>query len=274
MSDRNTGAWRALLALLVLLPAAPARAWGPLAHQAVVSEAIDTLEAPLKPYFKRHRLEMPTLAPDPDAARPEEGPDRRFAVDRLLPFPFRDLPRHEAEVGRRFEAQAAGLGRLPWLVGESYERLVDAFRSGDKARILAEADTLAALVADLHNPLALTDNADGQKSGQHGLWVRVGTRLPEAMQKRLGLDADAAHYLDDPAGHAFSIVNAAYVWLDNLLYQEDLARRSAAGYGDAYYESLEARVGPLVKARLSEAATDAGSYWTTAWTAAGRPGLR
>ena len=36
-----------------------------------------------------------------------------------------------------------------------------------------------ALVADLHSPLALSENADGQKTGQDGLWVRFNTRLPE-----------------------------------------------------------------------------------------------
>jgi hypothetical protein len=40
---------------------------------------------------------------------------------------------------------------------------VEAFRAKDKARILAESDTLATLVTDLHNPLALTDNTDGQE---------------------------------------------------------------------------------------------------------------
>ena len=110
---------------------------------------------------------------------------------------------------------------------ESYGRLVEAFRAKDKAKILAESDLLAGLVADLHNPLALTDNADGQKTGQHGLWTRVSVRLPEVLDglNRLKLDPDAAHFLDQPKEHAFGILNATYVWLDNLLYEEDLARR-------------------------------------------------
>jgi hypothetical protein len=34
------------------------------------------------------------------------------------------------------------------------------------------------------------------------------------------------------------------------------------------------KVGPLMKGRLEEATTDAGSYWYTAWTTAGRPELK
>src|SRR5262249_37117071 len=159
------------------------------------------------------------------------------------------------------------------LIQESYKRLVDAFKAKDKAAILNESDALAGLVADLHNPLALTDNADGAKTGQHGLWVRFSVKFPEAMEHRLKLDPEAARYLDDPSGDVVAQTAATYVWLDTLLYEDDLARRGREGYTSIYYEALEARAGGLLRARLSEAAADAGSYWYTAWTVAGRPEL-
>ena len=269
---------RAAHTLLVLAasmgPVAPAGAWGLAAHQAVNARAIDSLPKGLKAYYEAHEREMPTLALEATAA--EEGPERRFAVDRLLAFPFLDLPRTEAALKERYGEAADKVGRLPWLVHESYGRLVEAFRAKDKAKILAESDVIAGLVADLHNPLALTDNADGQKTGQHGLWTRVSVRLPEVLDglNRLKLDPDAAHFLDQPKEHAFGILNATYVWLDNLLYEEDLARRGKSGYAEIYYEDLAGRTGPLVRERLSRAAGNAGSYWYTAWTEAGRPELK
>jgi hypothetical protein len=250
----------------------PALAWGPGVHARITSEAIETLPKGMKAYYKAHKLEIPSLSPE--ATTSADAPERRFMADRIVPFPFADLPRTEAALQERFPDQAAKVGRLPWLIQESFARLVEAFRSGDKARILAESDTLGGYVADMSNPLALSDNADGQKTGQHGLWVRFSTKLPEAMDKRLKLGAEAARFLDDPKGHVFSMTNASYVWLDNLLYEEDLARRGQSGYGELYYESLERRAGPLLRARLDQAATDVGSYWFTAWTAAGRPELK
>jgi hypothetical protein len=264
--------WKRLaLAAVLLTGAGEAGAWGPTVHQAVTLRAIDTLPKGLKPFYKDHRLEMPTLAPD--ASPTEEGLERRFAVDRLMPFPFSDLPHREAEMKERFGENGVAVGRLPWLIHQSYERLVEAFRAKDKARILSESDTLAGLVTDLHNPLALTDNADGQKTAQHGLWVRFTLKLPDAMGKGLDLNPDAAHLLDDPKGYVFSMINGTYVWLDNLLYQEELARRGQSGYTEIYYEALGQRAGSLLRARLSQATGDAGSYWYTAWTAAGRPAL-
>lgn len=252
--------------------ARPASAWSAAVHEIVTTKAIDTLPKPLKGYYEAHRLEMPSLAPEAEV--PAEGTDRRFAVDRLKPFPFSELPRTEAAFREAFKEQAPDVGRLPWLLLESHQRLVEAFRTRDKARILAESDLLAQLVADLHNPLALTDNADGHKTGQHGLWVRFTTKLPEAMKGKLKLDPEAAVLLDDPRAFVFSMINATYVWLDNLLYEEELARRGKGGYTEIYFDDLSSRVGPLLRDRLGEAAAHAGGYWYTAWTAAGRPELK
>lgn len=262
----------ALVAAGIWSLGSPALAWGPGAHARITAEAVETLPKGMKAYYKAHKLEIPSLSPDAEIA--EDAPERRFTADRLVPFPFTDLPRTEAGLKEKYGDEAAKIGRLPWLVQESYARLVDAFRSGDKTRILAESDTLGGYVADLSNPLALSDNADGQKTGQHGLWVRFTTRLPEAMDKRLKLGAESARFLDDPKGQVFAMATGSYIWLDNLLYEEELAKRGQSGYGELYYESLERRAGALLRARLDQAATDVGSYWFTAWTAAGRPELK
>jgi len=280
--------WAVRMLLTAALPLAgagfaaaqPARPAGPegrervleLAHQVVVSAAIDTLPKPLKAFYKAHRQEMPSLALEPEF--PVRGPDRRFMVDRLLPFPFRELPRSEAALKAKYGEKTEGIGRLPWLVQESYARLVEVMKAGDKEKILAESDVLGGLVVDLNSSLNLTDNFDGQKTGQHGLWVRLVEKLPQAIGRDLRVSPDAANYLDNPKEYVFSIMLGTYVWLDNTLYLEELVRRGKAGYGDPYFEDLARRVGPILRERLSRAAEDAGSFWYTAWTVAGRPDLK
>jgi hypothetical protein len=263
----------AVVGLIVL--ASPARAvlaWGLVGHQSVVRGAIESLPKQLKPFYRDHRFEMPSLALEPVV--PERGPERRFLVDRLQPFPFLDLPHTEAEIKARYPDQADKVGRLPWLIEESYARLVEAYKAKDKEKILSESDTLAGLVADMHNPLSLTDNYDGQKTGQHGLWVRFTVKFPEAMEKHLRVSPDAAVYLDDPKEYVFSMMNQSYVWADNILYADDLAHRGKTAYSEIYYESLQLRAAEYLSRRLSAAANDAGSYWYTAWTVAGRPELK
>ncbi len=262
---------RAFLAVAFCLAAGPVLAWGPTTHELVTWRAIDTLPKGLKPFYQRHRLEIPSLSLE--AVPKEEGADRRFAVDRLLPFPFVELPRNEPAFVARF-GETPEAGRLPWLIQESYERLVAAFKSQDKGRILGESDTLAGLVTDLRNPMILTENSDGQKTGQHGLYVRFSVKLPEAMGQRLKLEPDAARYLEEPKDYVFSALGGTYVWLDNLLYAEELARRGQQGYTQLYFEAFELKAGPMLRSLLSLAAQDVGSYWYTAWTKAGRPSLQ
>jgi len=280
--------WAVRMLLTAALPLAgagfaaaqPARPAGPegrervleLAHQVVVSAAIDSLPKQLKAFYKAHRQEIPSLGLEPEF--PTRGPDRRFMVDRLLPFPFTELPRSEAALKAKYGERAEGIGRLPWLVQESYARLVEAMKASDKDKILAESDVLGGLVVDLNSALNLTENFDGQKTGQHGLWVRLVEKLPQAIGGNLKISPDAANYLDNPKEYVFSVLLGTYVWLDNTLYLEELVRRGKNGYGDPYFEDLARRVGPILRERLSRAAEDTGSFWYTAWSVAGRPELK
>lgn len=262
-----------ILALLAVPQVA--LAWGPHAHRKVTEKAIHTLPGDLKDFYEDHRFEMETLAfDDPELATPVDESQNHFAVDRLESFPFTDLPWREKPLLERYGAATEGMGRLPWLIDESYQRLVEAFKQRDKALILSESDLLARLVTDLHNPLALTDNSDGQKTGQPGLWVRFSQKLPEAMGDDLDIRSDAAHYLDEPLNFVFSMINANYVWVDNILYLDELAKRGKSSYTQIYYESLIDRAGKIVNERLSEACEHSGSYWYSAWTEAGRPELK
>jgi hypothetical protein len=242
-----------------------------LAYVKTVESAIGTLPGQLKPFYRAHRAEMPALGVEPEF--PARSPERRFQVDRLLPFPFRELPHSEAAVVAKYGDKATGIGRLPWLVQESYARLVEAMKASDRQRILRESDTIAGLMVDLHTPVNLSENFDGQRTGQHGLSVRLAEKLPQALGSKLKLSPDAARYFDQPKDHVFEAMAESYVWLDNILHLEDLAKRGKAGYGEIYFDDLARRLGPIVRERLSRAAEDAGSYWYTAWTDAGRPKL-
>ncbi|MCU0240806.1 MAG: hypothetical protein MUF51_00115 [Vicinamibacteria bacterium] len=259
------------IASIVLL-AAPLCAWGPATHRVVTSKAIDILPKDLRAFYSRHRLELATLAPSTTKA--DDHRERRFAIDSLLRFPFIGLERSEAAFLAHYAERGRAIGRLPWQIQEAHAELVRAFQSQDKNDILAASDTLASLLTDLHNPLALTENYDGQLSGQNGLWARFSVKLAENAAPRIGLDADAAHFIEQPNEQVLAMLRANYVWIDNLLYEEELARRNRTDYTSLYFEELEARTHKLLAERLSQAARQVGSYWYTAWTAAGRPVLR
>jgi hypothetical protein len=94
------------------------------------------------------------------------------------------------------------------------------------------------------------------------------------MYKKLNFGGQAAKLIDDPKAYVFSMITATYIWLDNVLYEEELAKRGQSGYTEIYYDTLIEKAGPLLKERLVDATTDVGSFWYTAWTTAGRPELK
>ena len=253
---------------LVFLPGS-SFAWSDAVYRLILRKAIDTLPKGEKKYFEDHRFEMPTLVPDEDPPTRPEG--RRFAIDLLGTFPFTDLPRDEAGVKAKTDPRL--VGRLPFLLLEAHAKLVDAFKSGDKTRILQEADAVAILAADLNNPLALSENFDGQKTEQPGLSKRFASQLAEVMEGRLKLNPEAARLLDNPREYIFGSMVRNHVWVDNILYLDGLAHRGKSSYGAPYLEAFELRAGRLLSEVLSDAAADVGSFWYTAWTEAGRPAL-
>jgi len=261
---------RAAACLLIALLPATSFAWSDAVYRLVIRKAIDTLPKAQKKFFEDHRYEMPSLTPDED---PPVRPDgRRFALDLVGVFPFVDVPQDEAAA--KAKADPRRVGRLPFLLLEAHGRLVEAFKSGDKERILQEADAVAILAADLNNPLALAENFDGQKTDQPGLQKRFSSQLAETMEGRLKLNPEAARLLENPRDYIFGAMVRNHVWVDNILYADRLAYRGKSSYGGAYFEALELRSGRLLGEILSNAAADAGSFWYTAWTEAGRPALR
>jgi len=244
-------------------------AWSDAVYRLVLRKAIDTLPKAEKKYFESHRYEMPTLIPDEDPPSRPEG--RRFAIDALGSYPFTNVPQDED--GLKARADLNQVGRLPFLLLEAQGRLIDAFKSGDKERILNEADAVAILAADLNNPLGLSKNFDGQETDQPGLSRRFTYQLPESMEKRLKLNPEAARLLDNPRDYVFGTMVRNHVWVDNILYADDLAHRGKSAYAGPYFESFELRAGQLLSEILSNAAADVGSFWYTAWTEAGRPEL-
>jgi len=255
---------------MVLLLPASSQAWSDAVYRLVIRKAIDTLPKAQKKFFEDHRYELPSLTPDEDPPTRPEG--RRFSLDLLGVFPFNDIPQEEGMV--KAKADPRMVGRLPFLLLEAQGRLVEAFKSGDKERILQEADAVAILAADLNNPLALAENFDGQKTDQPGLSKRFTSQLAETMEGRLKLNPEAARLLENPRDYVFGAMVRNHVWVDNILYADRLAYRGKSSYGGAYFEALELRSGRLLGEILSNAAADVGSFWYTAWTEAGRPALR
>src|SRR5271157_1575952 len=267
----------AALPALWLLVVHPVTAWGPSGHDLVNNWAVQTLPSEMRAFFESNRRYLVEHANDPDLWMKKDRYERKrhyIYLDKYGIFPFLELPHSFKQA-----VQDYGSGRinrdgvLPWQVGESSLRLTEAFKSRNWDQVKLQAAVLAHYVADAHNPLHVTQNFNGQLSGQTGLSDRYEIRLLDRYSKFFILHPEDAAKIDDPTEYAFQTCLEAYTWLDSIILADLRAREGLPDYTDEYFDRFYSQVGSTVMRSINEAAHDAGSYWYTAWLNAGKPTL-
>jgi hypothetical protein len=262
----------------VLLPQRAA-AWGRNAHKLVVNQAIDTLPQDIRGFFESYRgiLLQHVIDPlDNVAKTPAEKRNNHLYLDKYGRFPFDVLPRsYKAAVAKYGKSKVEANGVLPWQIGVYSQKLTEDMKTGrwDEAKL--DAAILANYVAEAHDPFSTTEDFDGKLTAQPGVNERFGTTLIDRYSSFFPMRPNDAALINDPTDHAFEVCLGSHSWLETIL----LADRNAyiAGksysYNDEYYDRFYNQAAAMLIRQLSEASTDVGSYWLSAWINAGRPQL-
>jgi hypothetical protein len=267
------------LALAIALWPSLALAWGNNANRLVVNRAIDTLPQDIRPFFDANRSILLQHVNDPfgtleKALTPAERHNQFLFLDKYGRFPFDTLPRsYKAAVAKFGKSKLESNGLLPWQIGVYSAKLTDAMREGKWEDAKLFAAILANYVAGAHDPFNTTDNNDGHLSAQNGIHERFGTALVDRYSSYFFMRPNDAAFVADPTDHAFEACLSSHSWLETILYADREARRGLNSYTDEYYDHFYNQAGAVLIRQLSDAASDVGSYWLTAWKNAGQPQL-
>jgi hypothetical protein len=269
------------LVFLTALVAFPhqAAAWGRNAHKLVVNQAIDTLPQEIRGFFESNRVLLLQHVIDPldaVAKTPAEKRNDHLYLDKYGRFPFDALPRsYKAALEKYGKSKLQANGLLPWQIGVYSQKLTEDMKTGHWDEAKLDAAILANYVADAHDPFNTTENFDGKLTAQTGVNERFGTTLIDRYSSFFPMRPNDASFINDPTDHAFEVCLASHSWLETIL----LADRNAYvvgksySYNDEYYDRFYNQAAAMLIRQLSEASTDVGSYWMTAWINAGRPQL-
>jgi hypothetical protein len=263
--------------LLFLLCPQNSRAWGRNGQRLVVNKAVGTLPAEIRSFFEISRGSLVQHVTDPldsITKTPAERHNHFIILDKYGRFPFEALPRdYKAAVTKFGKAKLDANGLLPWQIGVYSEKLTEAMKSGkwDEARL--DAAILANYVAEAHDPFNTTDNFDGRLSGQPGINERFGTTLIDRFSSFFPMRPNDAVFISDPTDYAFEACLRSHSWLETILLADRNARRGENSFTDEYYDRFYNQAAAILIRQLSDAATDVGSFWLTAWQNAGRPQL-
>jgi hypothetical protein len=280
LASRNAAACAAATVAVfsaLMLPHA-ARAWGAGAERLVATKAVDTLPPDIRGFFNANREFLGHHVTDPlewlGKTPMTERRNHFLYLDRYGKFPFNSVPRdYKSALDKFSKSKLESAGVLPWQIGVYSQKLTAAMRDHDWEETRLAAAYLAAYVAQAHDPFHTTENFDGHLSGQPGIDSRFGTNLVDRYSLFFPMHTDDAVFVRDPTGNAFDAVMSAHASLENVLLADRRARGGLSDYTDEYYDRFYNFAGAILIRQLTEAATDVGSYWLTAWINAGRPQL-
>ncbi len=250
-------------------------AWGTNAQRLIVNHAVDTLPYELRPFFEANRNFLIQHVNDPLLQldkHPNERQNHFIELDKYGKFPFDPLPRnYKSALSKYSKSKIDASGLLPWQIGVYSAKLTDDMRNGrwDEAKV--DAAFLANYVAEAHDPFNTTENYDGRMTGQNGVNERFNTMLIDRYGSFFPVNPHDAFFISDPTDFAFDACLNAHSLVESLLLADRAAKRGLSSYTDDYYDRFyNLSAASLIK-QLSDASTDVGSYWLTAWINAGRP---
>jgi hypothetical protein len=277
MVRKSCAASLGVVLLLCALSPSPTPAWGNSAQRLIVGRAVDTLPSDLRTFFEAQRDFLVQHVNDPLTQldkKPSERNNHFIALDKYGKFPFDALPRsYKAAIAKYSKSKIESTGLLPWQVGVYSQKLTEDLKAGRWEEAKLDAAFLADYVAEAHDPFNTTENFDGKLSGQSGVNDRFNSVLIDRYGSFFPLNPHDASFISDPTDNAFEIALGAHSLLESILLADRRAKRGQNSYNDEYYDRFYNLAAATLIRQLSEASTDVGSYWLTAWINAGKPVL-
>lgn len=264
--------------------------WGFEAHKLINRKAVELLPGSLGESFKNNIDFISEHSIDPDLWRmegndPDEAHGHYIDADLYEDFPFDGIPRDRKLADEKFgEENLLAWGTAPWRIEEYVNRLADHLRSGNWEDVPLTAAVLGHYVSDIHMPLHVVENYNGQLSGNTGIHKRWEADMVNRYLLGAIYPKGVLNNYNDPVEMAFTIVKESYPLHFELLRADSLARsgltneqqdlipnRDASMNGTGYIEILYSETGQIAKKRMEDAAVRVASYWLMAWEAAGSP---
>jgi len=254
-------------------------------------EAVRILPDELGNYFSQHITYISRHSIDPDLWRnnpekyPHEARGHYIDADLYDEYPFVNIPRSwEVLLSTYSEETIERWGTAPWRIKNFYNRLTDEFRAGKwkKARLTASA--LGHYISDLHMPLHVVENYNGQLTDNEGIHGRWEVDLVDFFLLREIHPKGELIQVSDPLTTAFKIVTDSYPHHFLILSADSLARKTLSPterekignrtkfiLGSDYLEILYSETGDLARIQLELSCIHVASFWYSAWIEAGSP---
>jgi hypothetical protein len=268
--------------------------WGYLIHRTINQLAIYELPEPMRYYFHDHMQYIVKYSVRPDQRRnddPQEAPKHFIDLELFGDSAAWKMPLKWEEAVRRYGKDSLQHGGyVPYYIMTVKDKLTAAFKSGQRDSILFYATDLAHYIGDAHVPLHVTENYDGQLTGQKGLHSLWETMIPEIELNKYDLRSKhKARYLKQPERAVWKAIRQSWFLLPDVFKQEKEVSKSFTdstkyrvqlrngkeyrSYTSAFAKAYSARLGKTINKQLVRSADLIADFWYTCWVDAGSPAL-
>ncbi|CUS89205.1 S1/P1 nuclease [Candidatus Kryptobacter tengchongensis] len=283
-----------------------AQSWGFDAHKKITELAIDLILSidefngidqsklnSLKKFLSENRSIIIERCIEPDMIRNEDKEEQFnhfIDIDRYGKYPFDELPRDKQKAIEKFGFETVQKnGLLPWRISDFTDSLAYSIYKWERDKMLKYLSWLAHYVEDAHQPLHVTENYDGQLTGQPGIHSRFETELVRYMMqndelkfdiKKIKENLKESSIIKDRVKFAFDIVLESYRFLEEILSADNYAKsqippeklyrvekrngRTRYIYSDEYYSIMSKKLGEVVHGRMTLASVRLATLWLTA----------
>jgi len=258
-----------------------AAAWG-AAHRRMGEAAVQNLPAGMRPFFEANVGSVGNAV----VLEPPPPPQHYIGIDRYPDWPNTPIIRdYDAAVAAYGEAFVAGSGELaPWSVADYTVMLSNEMSSAityeDWEALISTAGILGHYITDLHQPFHLTQNLQGNATGNNGVHGRYESTLVDAFQNQLNFVPVAAQYQVSMIDTIFDSIEGTgglgtgnYQYVDQILAADDIAKAIDPTYGSTYYISMWDSTGGFTQTLFQDASEMMADAWYTAWVDAGSPSI-
>jgi hypothetical protein len=244
--------------------------WGWQAHRYINEHAFDYLPSEMS-FFLEHQNYVRDHAPDPDT---DSNPGNYHYIDIDMYPEFFDgtLPHNQEELIDLYDLSTVEeTGLVPWIVEEWTDSLKVLMESGQWVDVWQIAAELGHYVADSHQPLHLTENYNGQLTGNEGIHSRYETNMINSHLSELDLEPSIGEYWPNVIDSTFAYIDLIYPYNAEVFAADDLATEEDPNFNSTYYNIMWSELEVITTEAIRKACYDLACLWITAWENAGSP---
>ncbi len=261
--------------LMVFFAFSTAYGWSGREHYWINLAACIHLEDKM-PGFNEYGRKLAEMGYLPDVwkgADPAEG--NRHYID-LEPYGFPDLVLDRENPGLLDPVTGTyspSEGIAPWVIMDTLTDLTLAMEATNWTAATEIAAAMGHYVGDIHMPLHVTDNFDGQKTGNKGVHGRWESEMPRKIKHSRYIKKRKPEYLEDPWAAITNWLISAHQYITPIIDADTKATQYTDGdyTSQEYFEMLWEETEDIFAGQRNRAAQDLASLWYTAWINAGQP---